>query len=62
MLDYRQNPGHNEKVLQSKRSIHISGPQSIIITSILELLQIFSKVIVASKCGLLARTEKQAIS
>ena len=58
MLDYRQNPRHNEKGLQSKRSIHIRGPQSIII----ELLKKFSEVIVASKCGLLARTEKQAIS
>ena len=45
-----------------KRSIHISGPQLIIIASILELLKIFSEVIVASKCGPLARIEKQAMS
>ena len=32
------------------------------ITSILELLKIFSKVIVASKCGPLAKIEKQAVS
>ena len=32
------------------------------IASILELLKIFSEVIVASKCGPLAKIEKQAIS
>ena len=32
------------------------------IASILELLKIFSDVIVASKCGPLAKIEKQAIS
>ena len=32
------------------------------IASLLELLKIFFKVIVASKCVLLARVEKQAMS
>ena len=27
MLDYRLNPGPNEKVLQNKRSIRVSGLQ-----------------------------------
>ena len=40
----------------------ISGPQLNIITSTLQLLKIFSKVIVASKCGPLASIEKQAVS
>ena len=62
MLDYRRNPGPTEKVPQNKRSIHIGGPQLNIIVSILELLKIFSEVIVASKCGPLARIEKQATS
>ena len=34
-------------------------PKSV--TSILELLKIFSEVIVVSKCGPLARIEKQAV-
>ena len=36
------------------------GPQLNIIASILELLKIFSEVIVASKCVPLASIEKQA--
>ena len=40
----------------------ISGPQLNIIASILELLKIFSEVIVASKCGPLAKIEKRAMS
>ena len=39
----------------------ISGPQLNIIASILELLKIFSEVIVASKCNPLGRIEKQAM-
>ena len=34
------------------------GPQQNIIAIILELLEIFSPVLVASKCGPLARTKK----
>ena len=45
-----------------KRIIHISGSQLNIIASTLELLKIFSEVIVASKCVLLAKIEKQAMS
>ena len=40
----------------------MSGPQLNIIASILELLKIFTEVIVASKCDPLARIEKQAMS
>ena len=43
---------------KNKRSIHISGPQLNITASIMDLLKIFSEVIAASKCGLLARIEK----
>ena len=35
MLEYRPNPGPNEKVLQNKRIIDISGPQLNLIVSIL---------------------------
>ena len=56
------NPGPIEKVLQNKRSIHKSGPQLNIIASIWDLLEIFSGVKGASKCGPLARIEKQAMS
>ena len=52
------NRGPTEKVLKNKRDIHISCTQLYIIASILELLEIFSKVIGASKCGPLARIEK----
>ena len=40
----------------------MSGPQLIVIASILELLKLFSEVIVAPKCGPLAGIEKQATS
>ena len=50
-----------EKVLENKRGIHISCTQLYILASILELLEIFSEVIGASKCGPLARIEKQAM-
>ena len=62
MLDSRRNPGPTEKDFQNKRSIYISGPQLNIIASILKLLKIFTEVIVASKCGALARIEKEAMS
>ena len=39
----------------------MSGSQLNIIAPTLELLKIFSEVIVASKCGLLAKIEKQAV-
>ena len=42
--------------------MHISSPQLNIIASIRELLKIFSEVILASKCGPLAKIEKQAMS
>ena len=47
---------------KTKEGSIISGPQLNIIASIVELLKIFSEVIVASKCGPLARIEKQAMS
>ena len=62
IVDYRWNPGPTENVLQNKRSIHISSPQMKKIASILEILKILSEVIVASKCDLLARIRKQAMS
>ena len=40
----------------------ISGLQLNIIASILELVKYYLEVIVASKCGPLARIEKQAMS
>ena len=39
----------------------ISGPHLNIIGSMLETLKIFSEVIVASKCDLLAKIEKEAM-
>ena len=61
-LDYRRKSGPTEKILYNKRKIHISDPQSNITASILDLLKIFSEVIVASKCDPLAGIEKLAIS
>ena len=43
------------------RSNHISGLKLNIIGSILKLPKIFSEVIVATKCGQLARIEKHAM-
>ena len=40
----------------------MKGPQLNITASLLDLLKIFSEVLVASKCGPLARIEKQAMS
>ena len=51
-----------KKSSKTRKASIISGPQLNIIASILELLKIFSEVIVASKCGPLARIEKQAMS
>ena len=42
--------------------MHTGAPKSNITASILELLQIFSEVIVVSNCGPLARIEKQSMS
>ena len=51
-----------KKSSKTREASIISGPQLNMTTSILELLKIFSEVIVASKCGPLARIEKQAMS
>ena len=51
------NSGPTNKILQNKRSIHISGPQLNIIASMLDLLKISSEVVVGSKCGPLAKVE-----
>ena len=40
----------------------MNGPHLNIIASTLDLLKIFSKVIVAFKCGPMVRAEKQAMS
>ena len=51
------NSGPTNKVLQNKRSIQKSGPQLNMIASMLDLLKIFSEVVVGSKCGSLAKVE-----
>ena len=51
-----------KKSSKTKEASIMSVPQLNIITSILELLKIFSEVIVASKCAPLATIEKQAMS
>ena len=50
-----------KKSSKTREASIISGSQLNIITSILELLKILSEVIAVSKCGPLARTEKQAM-
>ena len=50
-----------KKSSKTRETSIISGPQLNIIASLLELLKIFSEVIVTSKCGPLARIEKQAM-
>ena len=50
-----------KKSSKTREASIISGPQLNIIASILEFLKVFSEVIVASKCGPLARIEKQAV-
>ena len=61
LYDYMWNSGPIDKVLSNKRSVHVSGPQLNIIVSILKILKIFFKVVVGSKCGPLAKIEKQAM-
>ena len=51
-----------KKSSKTREASLISGPQSNTMALILELLKIFSEVIVASKCGPRARTKKQAVS
>ena len=51
----------NWKSLKQEKH-HISGPHLNIIASILDLPKKFSKIIVASKCGPLARIENQIVS
>ena len=51
-----------QKSSKTREASVISGPQLNLIASALDLLKIFSEVIVASKCCPLARIEKQAIS
>ena len=48
-----------KKSSKTREASIISGQQLNNITSILELLKIFSEVIIASECGPLARIEKQ---
>ena len=62
LYDYMWNSEPIDKVLSNKRSVHVSGPQLNIIVSILKILKIFFKVVVGSKCGPLAKIEKQAMS
>ena len=50
-----------ESLLKQEKH-HISAPQLNIAASILDLLKTFSEIIVASKCGPLAKIEKQAVS
>ena len=50
-----------KKSSKTREASVINGPQLNIIASIVELLKILSEVI-ASKCGSLARIEKQAMS
>ena len=52
----------NWKSLLKQEMHHLSGPQLNIIASIFDLLKTFSEIIVASKCGPLARIKKQAVS
>ena len=51
-----------KKCPKTREASSISSPQLNIIASILKLLKIFSEVIVASKCGPLAKIEKQVMS
>ena len=60
--EYRQNPGPTEKVLQNKRSGNPYRLSTIKYNTInTGTSEIFSEPIVASKCGRLARIEKQAM-
>ena len=51
-----------KKFSKTRETSIISDPQLNTIAPIPELLKIFSEVIVASKCGPLARMEKQVMS
>ena len=51
-----------KKSSKTRDAFVISGSQLNMIASTLELLKTFSQVIVASKCGPLARIEKQTMS
>ena len=60
--EYRQNPGPTEKVLQNKRSANPYRWSTIEYNTInTGTSEIFSEAIVASKCGPLARIQKQAM-
>ena len=60
--EYRQNPGPTEKVLQNKRSGNPSKWSTIEYNTInTGTSEILFEAIVASKCGPLARIEKQAM-
>ena len=54
--------GLPKKSSKTRETSIISGPQLNIVASVMELLKILSEVIVASKCGALARIKKQAMS
>ena len=58
VINYREN-GQNSRKPRKFLLAKVSAPK---VASILELLKILPEVIVASTCGLLARTEKQAVS
>ena len=51
-----------KKSSKTREASIISDPQLNTIAPIPELLKIFSEVIVASKCGPLARMEKEGVS
>ena len=60
--EYRQNPGPTEKVLQNKRSGNPCRWSTIEYNTInTGTSEILFEAIVASKCGPLARIEKQAM-
>ena len=60
--EYRQNPGPTEKVLQNKRSGNPYRLSTIKYNTInTGTSEISSEPIVVSKCGPLARIEKQAM-
>ena len=61
-FDYWQNLGLSKKSSKTWEVSIWSGPRLNIIAWKLELLEIFSEVIVASKCGPLAGVEKEAMS
>ena len=62
LLVIRENLDLPKKSSKGREASIIRHPQLKVIASILELLKIFSEVILASKCGPLVRIEKQATS